>query len=75
MAEKRSSKPEKKKKKSNAIARWWRETIGELRKVNWPTTQEALRLTRVVIIVMAFMSALLGILDFVFSKLITLILS
>ena len=28
-------------KKENRIKRWWRETVGELRKVNWPTTQEA----------------------------------
>jgi len=62
-------------KKENAIARWWRETVGELRKVSWPTTQDAWRLTRIVLIVMFLMSAVLGLLDFVFSKLITLLVS
>jgi preprotein translocase subunit SecE len=51
-------------------AKWWRETIGELRKVSWPTTHEAWRLTKIVIVVMVIMSFLLGFFDFVFSKLI-----
>jgi len=70
--------PENKKKtdkKPNAIIRWWRETIGELRKVTWPTPQEAWRLTKVVILVMLVMSAILGLLDFTFTHLIGLILS
>jgi len=62
-------------KKENAIARWWRETLGELRKVSWPTTQDAWRLTRIVLIVMFLMSAVLGLLDFLFSKVITLLVS
>lgn len=66
---------ERKGNKSNAIQRWWRETLGEMRKVAWPTPKEALRLTRIVLIVMAIMSAILGILDFVFSRLITMILT
>jgi preprotein translocase subunit SecE len=37
-------------KKTNAIVRWWRETIGELRKVTWPTPPEAWRLTKIVIV-------------------------
>ena len=64
-----------KEKKPSRIRRWWRETIGELRKVTWPTTQEAWRLTKIVLYVMAGMAALLGILDFVFSRVITLILA
>jgi len=70
--------PTKKKnsgKKTNAFTKWWRETVGELRKVTWPTPQEALRLTRVVIIVMVLISAILGILDFGFTRLITWFLS
>ena len=62
-----------KKKKTNAIVRLWRETIGELRKVTWPTTKEAWRLTRIVIVVMLVMSFLLGIFDFIFSKMIGLL--
>ncbi len=62
-------------KKQNAIQRTWRETIGELRKVTWPTPQEAWRLTRIVLAVMLLMSAVLGLLDYVFSKLVTLLVA
>ncbi len=64
----------KEKKRKNVFVRWWRETVGELRKVTWPTRQEAWHLTRIVIVVMMIMSAFLFILDFVFSKLITQLL-
>lgn len=57
-------------KKEGRIKRWWRETIGELKKVNWPTPQEAWRLTKIVIAVIVIMGALLGGLDFGFTKLI-----
>lgn len=70
--------PDKKKiteKKTNAVTRWWRETIGELRKVTWPTPLEAWRLTKVVIVVMIAMSAILGVLDFAFTRLISWFLS
>lgn len=60
-------------KEPNAVQRFVRETVGELRKVNWPTTKEAWHLTRIVLLVLALMSILLGSLDFVFSKLIELI--
>lgn len=70
--------PDKKKieaKKTNALTRWWRGTLGELRKVTWPTPQEAWRLTKVVIVVMLAMSALLGLLDFAFTRLIAWVLA
>ncbi|NPV56294.1 MAG: preprotein translocase subunit SecE [Anaerolineae bacterium] len=53
---------------------WWRETVGELRKVTWPTLPDAWKLTRVVLIVMGAMSLLLGLLDFLFSRMITALL-
>lgn len=62
-------------KEPNAIQRYYRETVGELRKVNWPTTKEALRLTKIVLIVLAVMSAILGALDLAFSKIIELIVA
>ena len=62
-------------KKENRLQRFWRETVGELRKVSWPTPQAAWRLTKIVLAVMFAMSFLLGILDWVFSTLITLILA
>lgn len=68
--------PEKAKaqpKKDNQIMRWWHETIGELRKVSWPTTQDAWRLTKIVLLVMLATSVFLGSLDFLFSRLIALL--
>jgi len=61
-------------KKPNAIKRWWSETIGELRKVNWPTPVEAWRLTKIVLIVTVGMSVTLGLLDWIFAQLVTLLL-
>jgi len=58
----------------NAIQRYFRETIGELRKVNWPTRKEATNLTIVVLIVTVSMSAFLGFLDFLFTRFFALIL-
>ena len=57
-------------KKEGRIKRWWKETIGELRKVNWPTPKQAWRLTKIVVVVIIIMGALLGGLDFVFTRLI-----
>lgn len=57
------------------IKKWWRETIGELRKVTWPTFQDAKRLTWIVLAVMAGMAIVLGLLDLLFSFLIGLILA
>jgi len=50
---------ENKSKREGRIARFWRETIGELRKVSWPTRQEAGNLTVIVLIVMIIMSLFL----------------
>jgi preprotein translocase subunit SecE len=58
----------------NIVTRLFRETLGELRKVSWPSRDEATRLTIIVLVVLAVMSALLGSLDFLFSKLIGLVI-
>ena len=57
------------KKRQNFIVRFFRETVAELRKVNWPTREEALRLTGIVLVVIVFTSSLLGVLDFLFTRL------
>ena len=62
-------------KKPNAMVRLYRDTIGEVRKIAWPTPPEAWRLTKIVIVVMGLMSALLGVLDFAFTRLIAFILA
>ena len=63
------------KRQPNAISRAFRETVGELRKVTWPTRLEARRLTTVVVIVVALTSAVLGLFDFGFARLIGLVVS
>lgn len=60
-------------KQPNAIQRWIRETRGELRKVTWPTREEAIQLTKVVLAVTFAMSAFLGFLDWLFNKLFALL--
>ena len=56
------------KKRPNIIIRLLRETVVELRKVNWPSRQEATQLTLLVLLVIFIMSSLLGVLDFLFSR-------
>ncbi len=60
-------------KQPNRVQRYFRETIGELHKVSWPTRKEATNLTIVVLIVVTIMSAVLGILDLIFSRFFALI--
>jgi preprotein translocase subunit SecE len=67
VAKKESSRD--KKKSSNGIAKWFRETSGELRKVSWPTRSETLNLTKIVLIVLVVMSAFLGSLDWLYFNL------
>ena len=59
-------------KRENAIQRFFRETIGELRKVHWPTWPEARRLTIIVIIVLIFMALFLGLVDWGANQLLIL---
>jgi preprotein translocase subunit SecE len=63
------------KKKPNVISRTLRETLAELRKVTWPTRQEATQLTIIVLVVVGVMSAFLGAMDYVFARLVGLALS
>lgn len=45
------------------------EVVAELRKAHWPTRQEALRLSILVLIVCAIFGAILGALDYSFYRL------
>ncbi|NWF78336.1 MAG: preprotein translocase subunit SecE [Chloroflexi bacterium] len=49
------------------------EVIAELRKVHWPTRQEALRLSLLVLIVCVIVGAILGVLDLAFTRLFLLL--
>jgi len=62
-------------KRQNAIRRFARETVGELRKVSWPTRQEAWQLTQIVLAVLLFMAVFLGIIvDGIAGQLLNLLL-
>ncbi len=72
MAKKKQTKVTKS-KKSNPIVQYLKETRAELRKVSWPTRDETVNLTVVVLVVTLGMAAFLGVLDYVFSKLVALL--
>jgi preprotein translocase subunit SecE len=59
-------------KRENAIRRFFRETMGELRKVSWPTWPEARNLTIIVIIVVVIMALFLYSIDAVATKILSL---
>ena len=56
------------------IQNFFKETIGELRKVSWPTRREAIRLTWIVIGVILVMAVILGGLDYIYAKFFSVIL-
>jgi preprotein translocase subunit SecE len=49
---------------------YWRETRSELRKVVWPTREQAINLTVVVLVVVLAMTILLGGLDLLFTQMV-----
>lgn len=61
-------------KKDNIIIKYLKETRAELRKVSWPSRQEVLNLTLIVVAFTVFMAALLGIIDYIFAWLFGLVI-
>lgn len=61
-------------KKDNALVKYLKETRAELRKVTWPTREETINLTLIVIAVTVTMAVFLGTLDWLFSRVIGLII-
>ena len=59
--------------KDNRFVRWWRETESELRKVVWPTRKEWTNLTLIVVATTGIVGVFLGMVDFIFERLILLI--
>jgi preprotein translocase subunit SecE len=55
------------------IAEYIKDTQAEMNHVNWPTRSETIRFTALVIIVSLATALLLGLSDFVFEKLLTLL--
>ena len=62
-------------KRELGIIRYLRETRAELKKVTWPTREEALNLTYIVLGVTFAFALFLGLLDWTFSQVFQLILS
>jgi len=50
------------------IGRFFREVVGELRKVIWPTRKELLTYTTIVIAFVTIMTAIVAVLDYGFGK-------
>lgn len=61
-------------KKNNPFALFYRETVGELRKVSWPSRDEAMNLTMIVLVVLTGMAIFLGAIDLVGERLLQLAL-
>ena len=61
--------------RENRLARFWRETIAELKKVVWPTRDQAVNLTIIVIVTVIAMSAFLGGVDYILTQLVKLIIA
>jgi preprotein translocase subunit SecE len=61
-------------KSENRLVRYFKETRAELRKVTWPTRQQATNLTLIVLAVTLAMALFLGAFDLIFSALIRQIL-
>jgi preprotein translocase subunit SecE len=69
-----AEKEKKVKNSENAIQRYFRETLGELRKVNWPTWPEARHLTQLVLLVMVVVGMFLAGVDYLSGALVNLVL-
>ncbi len=54
--------------RDNRITNYFRETFYELKKVSWPTRAEAMNLTAMVVVVTAFLSIVLAVMDYLFQS-------
>ena len=67
MAKSKSSAAAVAAREDNAIVRYLKGTRAELRKVTWPTREEAKNLTLIIVAVTLVMAAFLGLLDYLFQ--------
>lgn len=73
MARKPVTTTRKSAKSDNAIIRYFQETRDELRKVTWPERDEIVRLTLIVLVATIASAAFLGLADFLFQRLASLL--
>lgn len=72
--ERDKGKEKEKEKKESRIVRYFKEVRAEIRKVVWPSRKTTMNLTLIVLGVTAVMSATLGLIDWLFAQLFTLII-
>jgi preprotein translocase subunit SecE len=75
MAEKKQARVTQEVQPENRFVQFYRETSAELRKVVWPTRDEAVRLTGIVVAVVVAMSLFLGAIDALLTQLLRLLLT
>ena len=63
-----ATQPPKLSKKGFALISFFTEVIGELRKVTWPSRQEATRLTLMVLALSIIIGIFLGLFDMLFAR-------
>jgi preprotein translocase subunit SecE len=73
-AKRGSQRSSKSAKSRNAVIRYFQETRDELRKVTWPTQEQTIRLTLIVLGTSVAFALVLGFLDRVFLELETVLL-
>ncbi len=64
-------KPVKKEKKPNLFARigrYFKDVVGELKKVTWPTPKELVNYTLTVLAFIVIFAVIIGVLDFAFGE-------
>jgi preprotein translocase subunit SecE len=61
--------------KENRIVQYFRETRAELRKVVWPTREEATNLTAIVVVTIIVMSIFFGAVDYLLTQLFRLLIT
>lgn len=74
MAEKKQARLTQEVQPENRLMQFYRETTAELRKVVWPTRDEAIRLTGIVVAVVVAMSIFLGAIDAALTEILKIIL-
>lgn len=62
-------------RQENSLRRWYRETLAELSKVSWPTREEGLRLTAIVLVVTVISAAVIFGIDSLFSTVVRFLIS
>jgi preprotein translocase subunit SecE len=74
MAEKKQARLTQEVQPENRFVQFYRETMAELRKVVWPTREQAQNLTVIVIIVVIIMAIFLGGIDAILTALLRFLL-